>query len=395
MNRQWITWMLALFVVLAMVAAPAGAVYAQEEDGETGEPAEEIVGDPAWYPDEVDQDLKGEVQPAEADIILAQPPYTMNYQGYLTDGAGAPLNGSYSVVASLWDDQVGGTREWGPETHPAVAVSNGLFHLVLGSIEPLLPNEFDEALFLQLIVGGTTLPRQPLRATAYAYGLVPGAEVQGDPEGTTYGLYVNNTGTGATDRGVYARGREYGLYAEEFGTGDVGIYTPDYVRSGGYRSAADSYLFVPGNAGVATGDIVGANLEVNYSATGGARLRNLAGANVTRYFYIPIQTPAVLFGQNVTVEQVTLYYDLENAASYVSAVNLRKQTGTGMHLTVNLLNYTDNITNTDPDSQSFTPANAILSSGEGGLMLRLVLHFDDAVDRIYIGGVRLRFGHIQ
>ena len=402
MNRQWLHWVLALFVAFAMVAAPSVAYAQDAEEGETGEPEQEVIGDPAWYPDEVDQDLL-EVQPAAADIILAQPPYTMNYQGYLTDGSGSPLNGAYDIVASLWDHISAGTREWGPETHVDAAVSNGLFHLALGSVTPLLPNVFDEALFLELTVGTTTLPRQPLRATAYAYGLVPGATVVGDPDGTSYGLYVSNTGTGASDRGLYARGtqygiyatgEQYGLYAAESGTGDVGILTPDYVRSGGYRSAADSYLFVPGNAGVASGVLPSAGLQVSYGPNGGAELRNLVAGPVTRYFLIPIQTPAVLFGQNVTIEQVTLYYDLDSAASFITTTNLRKQTGTGMHLASDLLDSTTDLTSTGPTSVSFTPVNAMLDSGTGGLMLRLALRFANTTDNIYIGGVRLRFGHV-
>ena len=384
----------ALFAAAMLILAPAQTAYAQEAEGETGAPEVEILGDPSMYSDEIDLGSEGEVQPAEAEIILAQPPYTMNYQGYLTNGSGTPLDGAYDIVASLWDDAAAGVQEWGPETHVDVEVNNGLFNLALGSVTPLLPHVFDEALFLELTVGTTTLPRQPLRTTAYAYGLVPGAKVQGDPEGSSYGLYVYNTGAGATDRGVYAGGNQYGLYAEEWGSGDVGIYTPDYVRALGYRSAADSYLFVPGNFGVALGDVLTKNLEVNYEANGYVRLRNTAGSGI-RYFYIPIQTPAVMFGQNVTVEQVTLYYDLTSANSYISTTNLRKQTGPGFLSADSLLTYTTDLTSTSPTSISLAPTNATLSSTDGGLQLRLVLYFANTTDSIYIGGVRLRLGHLQ
>jgi len=395
MNRKQLVWAFAvLFAAAALALAPAQAAYAQEAEGETGEPEVEVLGDPSMYPDEIDLGREGELQPAEADIVLAQPPYTMNYQGYLTNGSGKPLDGTYDIVASLWDDAAAGVQEWGPETHVDVEVNNGLFNLALGSITPLLPNEFDEALFLELTVGTTTLPRQPLRTTAYAYGLVPGAEVQGDPEGSNYGLYVYNAGADATDRGVYAGGNQYGLYAEETGGGDVGIYTPDYVRAGGYRSAADSYLFVPGNFGVALGDVPTSNLEVNYEANGYARLRNTTTSGI-RYFYIPIQTPAVMFGQNVTVEQLTLYYDLTSAGSYINTTNLRKQTGPGLITADSLLTYGTDLTSTTPTSISLAPTNATLSSTDGGLQLRLVLYFANDTDYIYIGGVRLRLGHIQ
>ena len=68
--------------------------------------------------------------------MLAQPPFTMNYQGYLTDNSGVPVDGLYDFEARLYDAAAGGTQEWGPETHNDVPVKSGLFNLVLGSTWP-------------------------------------------------------------------------------------------------------------------------------------------------------------------------------------------------------------------------------------------------------------------
>ena len=107
---------------------------------------------------------------------------------------------------------------------------------------------FDEALFLDVRVDGTLVtPRQPLHAVPYAFGLVPGAEVQGEPIGY-YALVVDNTGTNSDDRGIYAKGEKYGIYAEEVGgDSDVGIFSPDFVEAKGYKSTDDSYWWFDAN----------------------------------------------------------------------------------------------------------------------------------------------------
>ena len=139
--------------ILALLVTLPNVALAQEE-WDTSIPEIPVEGDPTMYPDVIEADGDGAVESAEADFVLAQPPYTMNYQGYLTDSA----DGDYDFVARLYDAASGGTQEWGPEDHTDVPVANGLFNLVLGSTTPLNPNDFDEALFLQLTVEGTDLP---------------------------------------------------------------------------------------------------------------------------------------------------------------------------------------------------------------------------------------------
>lgn len=52
------------------------------------------------------------------------------YQGRLSDGS-RPANGLYDLTFSLYGESSGGTRLRGPEAHANVAVSNGLFTVVL------------------------------------------------------------------------------------------------------------------------------------------------------------------------------------------------------------------------------------------------------------------------
>ena len=325
-----------------------------------------------------------------AKLILAQPPPTLSYQGYLTSNSGTPLTGQYDLVFTLYDDPNVGTAEWGPETHSDVQVKDGLFTVALGVTVPLYANDFDESLYLAVSVNGTAVtPRQPLLAAPYAFGLVPGAEVEGVPASGNYGLSVANNGEGSTDRGLYAKGWQYGLYAEEVGSdSDVGIYSPDYIHAEGFRSDADSYLWVPATSGWFYPDAA----CVAYPTYGGSvRIECSSGGNL--HFNIGIPLPAVLHGQNVEVEEVSVYYDLDNSASYIDATRLRKLTDATS--SVAIIDDNTNRTNTYPSSYSLSPADsAILTTESGALNLNLAIwHDGDTAHDVRIGGVRLRLGH--
>ncbi len=386
------TVVLAMLSLLILLPTAAWAQDGSPEDADDFDPGVTIEGDPAQYPDP-EPDDEGEVQPAGADLVLAQPPYTMNYQGYLTDSSGVPVDAIYDMVARLYDAEAGGTAEWGPETHNDVPVVAGLFNLVLGSTVVLNPDVFDEALFLELTVDGTVLPRQPLRTTAYAFGLVPGAEVEGaPPAGTTYALSVANETGVATGRGFFASGPQYGIYARETGSGDIGIYTPDYVRALGYRSGADSYVFVPGHEIIPPDGFNESTVKLD-AETGGRLAIRTAAAGVNKSVYLPIQVPSVLFGQNVTIEQIQLYYELSDPNnSYITQVFLEQRDLADGTINI-LLNSATDLKGTGVRSAAFTPTDATLSSSTGPLTFRILSNFQDTTDAVRIYGIRLRLGH--
>jgi hypothetical protein len=277
-----------------------------------------------------------EPDPAGPAFTLAQPPYTMNYQGYLTDSGGSPLNGTYDMAFRLYDADTGGTMEWGPENHKDVLVNDGLFQVALGSHTTLSPEVFDEALYLEVQVESTTLtPREPLRAVPYAFGLVPGAEVEGDPDSSDYALYVENTGTDATDQGIYALGRQYGVHA--YGITDAGLYassstgtyaiiSADTTYSAEGYAGQDTYVWVPVYGAKIDSDDLSptfdyANLEFdNYGEVrveAGADAGTLTQVDV----YIPIQVE-VPYGREYLIEKARVYYMVDDSAS-IDDVRLR------------------------------------------------------------------------
>jgi hypothetical protein len=96
---------------------------------------------------------------------------TINYQGRLADSGGTPLDGNYGMTFALWDAVSGGNLVWGPESHAAVPVSDGLFSVGLGSqTAGGIPIEtWDGDRYLEIAVGGETLsPRELIRSVPIA-----------------------------------------------------------------------------------------------------------------------------------------------------------------------------------------------------------------------------------
>jgi hypothetical protein len=107
-------------------------------------------------------------------LLLASPhagavPQTINYQGFLTTSGGAPVDATVAMTFRLYAAESGGVALWS-ETKPAVAVSNGIFSVVLGSTMPIqLP--FDAPYWIGVTVNADDemTPRQPAASSPYAF----------------------------------------------------------------------------------------------------------------------------------------------------------------------------------------------------------------------------------
>lgn len=336
---------------------------------------------------------------APQGALTVEPGKPINYQGFVTDARGAPLQGAHNFTVYLYDAAAGGTVQFGREDHAAVNVVNGHFLLAIGTgtlSAPSLaldPSVFDVDLWLEVWVDGSPLPRQPLRAVPWSYGLIPGARVWGDPT-DSYALRVIHTGTGATDRGIYAYGNQYGLVADEFGTGSDAIYSGSYVNAQGYRSRSDSYVWFPGMECEAI-DPAQASVTVLGTPRGAVKLKWTGNIGNNPGFHLPLTLPGVLLGQNVTVEQVTVYYMTSHAANaYIDDTSLYRLTGADSEVLV--LRDMTNRTSTSATSFSLTPtSDNVLSSASGPLTLHLICAFANSTDYIQIGMVRVRLGHTE
>jgi hypothetical protein len=122
------------------------------------------------------------------------------YQGQLKD-AGAPAQGTFNMVFTLWNDptlagpanQIGATLTFDGAggNPPPVSVVNGLFAVQLDFGGPAFNGD---ARWLQITVAGTTLsPRQPLKPAPYALAL-PGMRIgQNTLSPNVIGGYSGNT----------------------------------------------------------------------------------------------------------------------------------------------------------------------------------------------------------
>jgi hypothetical protein len=128
--------------------------------------------------------------PAPADI-----PARINYQVMLTDDADTPLaNETLPVTFRLFDDPDAGTQLW-DEAHSVETNGIGVATVVLGETDPLDALDFDQALWLEVVVDGQVLtPRRQFLAVPYAIQAKNASELGG----TAAGEYLTEAESGAS-----------------------------------------------------------------------------------------------------------------------------------------------------------------------------------------------------
>lgn len=99
----------------------------------------------------------------------AQIPEIISYQGLLNDNNGTPLTGNYDLTVRIYNQESAGSHLW-EETHAGVPVNNGLFNVLLGSVNPLTV-AFDEPYYMGLSINGADelTPRLPFTSVATAF----------------------------------------------------------------------------------------------------------------------------------------------------------------------------------------------------------------------------------
>ncbi|MEZ4652495.1 MAG: hypothetical protein R3E12_02550 [Candidatus Eisenbacteria bacterium] len=165
-------------------------------------------------------------------VARADVPEMVNYQGFLQSTDGTPVDGAVSIRFNIYDRATGGNLVW-TETHSGVVVDEGLFHVVLGSTQPLTEPVFDGTeRWLETILAGepALTPRRQFLATPYALHAVV-ADValsggEGDDDWTIDGDHVyRDTGTVSIGTAV---GGSQSLYVAS-----------DVVIGGGFDSRQD------------------------------------------------------------------------------------------------------------------------------------------------------------
>lgn len=192
-------------------------------------------------------------------------PDTVWFQGFLADAdAGDPITDTFDIVARIYDQTVGGSLEWGPESHNGTTITDGWFNIELGS-SMSLPTFDDPPYYLQLAIDGEIMePRLKIASvpTALRSGtvdqLLPYA---GDVSVSSPAFLVSQDGTGYGGRferggpgdaaavlgfstgsgpGVEARNTDSGpaLMAESTGDDWAGLFLGDIQVDGAVNATA-------------------------------------------------------------------------------------------------------------------------------------------------------------
>jgi len=101
--------------------------------------------------------------------LQAEVPAMINYQGRLTDLAGAPLDSIVPMTFTVFADSAGAITLWS-ETHSAVVVAEGVFSVLLGAVTPIPDTVFGgQRRWLRMQVDGGPLSDPPLPVVSVAY----------------------------------------------------------------------------------------------------------------------------------------------------------------------------------------------------------------------------------
>ncbi|MBU0490232.1 MAG: hypothetical protein KKA73_22700 [Chloroflexi bacterium] len=114
---------------------------------------------------------RGGQAPSDSKGSLGPSSTLFSYQGQLLDANSDPVNGNVEMTFHLHHEATDGTAFW-TEAYigtQAITVTNGLFHVLLGSLAPINPADLTGDVYLELVVGGETLaPRELLTSVAFA-----------------------------------------------------------------------------------------------------------------------------------------------------------------------------------------------------------------------------------
>ncbi len=96
-------------------------------------------------------------------------PVTTNYQGYLENTDGEPLDATVNMTVALYAAAQGGSALW-TETHQNVEVTDGVFSLILGDTTSFDDNSLEGERYLGVTVGSDPemAPRQQLTSAFFA-----------------------------------------------------------------------------------------------------------------------------------------------------------------------------------------------------------------------------------
>ncbi len=367
------------------------------------------------------QAADGPSAPGAAQTIT---PGAIPIQGRLTDDSGNPLaDGNYGVTFRLYESETGGIPICSDGR--TVTVKDGLF-------SSYMDNCYDDLhgqkvwLSIEVASDGEMSPRQPIYAVPYALSLRPGAVISYSNSGQI--LTVRNYGSGygiyaysANNNGVYASSgadNRAAISGYNSSTGEglngtsvagvgvfggslasVGVEASSGVSvalkatgTGIIQSSAKSYLWISGNnlvkANTSDTTTFSRDLYGGFKVYGGSDWAN------PKVVVLPVTIPGPLYGQDVTVTGLDVYYTNSADLTGISATSVRRQNGVGAGDTI-LSDGTDLtcVAGNQCEKHWDLTQNNTINKDQGILYIAFELMFASGSDYVQIGGVRLTLEH--
>ncbi|MCP4112932.1 MAG: hypothetical protein GY749_46635 [Desulfobacteraceae bacterium] len=191
-------------------------------------------------------------------------PMMINYQGYLADTNGHSLNETVKMTFRLYNTETDGTPLW-TETHASVTVTNGIFNVILGGVNTLPEDIFNENLYLGVAVNNDSemMPRRKLTSTAYAIrAAVAESVINGSSSGNCYTKDELDRTSSREVAGAY----KIGVYDSFYNSNSANVQDilddldeaiskkPDSSHShdGLWSKSGNDYYYNSGNVGIGT-----------------------------------------------------------------------------------------------------------------------------------------------
>lgn len=309
-----------------------------------------------------------------SQTAFSDTPQLISFQGRIVDANSQPLaDGNYSMTFKIFNVSVGGAALW-TETQGTVAVANGLFSVLLGSVTSLSSLGFNENYWLEITVGASTYtPRQQISAAAYALNIPDLRVTTAKIAPGTAGQILMSNGTPATtwtsmsgdatinSSGVVAIAAE----AVALGTDTTGNYAGSNAEGG---SATNAFACsADGTCEIQSGiqSISNNNISIDALNTGATSTITLTNSNAGNVANVNVADGALQIGGTSVIDSS------RNVANVVNLTNTGNtslgDTGTDT-LTVypNTMNLTGNVGKTiDVGSGALDTTLTVTNSGAG------------------------------
>jgi hypothetical protein len=388
--KRYILLMIGGLVLLCGLAVITNRSQAQ--DGERGE---------------IGNSSRSDTSTSSAQAVSAHSDY-IPLQGQLTDADSNLLNGTYDLTFRLYDVSSGGTALC--EDTKNVTVRDGLFNSYIHADSCPIDGR---SLYLSIQVESDPemTPRQYIDNVPYAWSLRPGAEVKETSSDPIFSAQNNGTGSAIIGRSVNAAEEAVGIEGTSlngagvkgYGLTGIGVVGDSFsgpaikaTGTGIIQSTATSTVWISGNGVRKFHESDSTVIDMN--TTGGAQIERGAVAS-NKNVMLPITIPGQLYGQDVTVTDMNIYWVGDTDFDAITAVLLRKQTGVCPTCYQTIIHDgTDRTCHDDLEPDGCVihynlTSNNVLDDGSGILYLTIEMGFSGSSTPIDIGGVRLTLAH--